>query len=69
MYAPRRILCVPDNAWSLAMISIEIVVRSSESEKLSSCVMIMSENVDVDEELILTVLLAELDALVILSAI
>jgi len=40
---------VPDNACSLAMISTEIVVLS-ESDILFSCVMIMSENVDVDEE-------------------
>ena len=35
VYAPRRTLCVPDNACSLAIISTEIVVLS-ESEKLFS---------------------------------
>ena len=34
VYAPRRILCVPDNAYSLAVTSTEIVVGTSESEKL-----------------------------------
>ena len=46
---PRSTLCVPDNACSLAIISTVMVVLS-ESEKLFSCVMIMSENVDVEEE-------------------
>jgi hypothetical protein len=50
VYAPRRTLCVPDNACSLAMTSIEMVVGTSESEKLfNSGLMIMSENVDVEE--------------------
>ena len=53
VYAPRRTLCVPDNACSLTMISTVIVV-SSESEKLFSCVIIMSENVDVEEDFTLT---------------
>ena len=53
VYAPRRTLCVPDNAYSLAIISTEIVVLS-ESEKLFSCVMIISENVDAEEEFTLT---------------
>ena len=42
------------------MISIVMVVLS-ESEKLFSCVIVMSENVDVDDEFTLTVLLTELD--------
>jgi len=50
VYAPRRTLCVPDNAYSLAVISTEIVVGASDSEKLfNSGVIIMSENVDVEE--------------------
>ena len=50
VYAPRRTLCVPDNACSLKVISIKIVVGSSESEKLfDSGLIIMSENVDVVE--------------------
>ena len=53
VYAPRRTLCVPDNACSLAMISTVMVVLS-ESEKLFSCVMTISENVDVEEEFTLT---------------
>ena len=53
VYAPRSTLCVPDNAYSLAMISTVIDV-SLESEKLSSCVIIISENVDVEEEFTLT---------------
>ena len=53
VYAPRRTLCVPDNACSPTIISTEIVVLS-ESEKLFSCVMIISENVDVEEEFTLT---------------
>ena len=44
VYAPRRTLCVPDNAYSLAIISTEIVVLS-QSEKLFSGSMILSENV------------------------
>ena len=63
VYAPRSTLCVPDNACSLAMISTEMVVLS-ESEKSFSCVIIISENVDVEEEFMLTVLLDELDTLV-----
>ena len=47
--APRSILCVPDNACSLAIISTVMIVLSV-SEKLSLCVMIISENVDVEEE-------------------
>ena len=51
VYTPRRILCVPDNAYSLAVTSTEIVVGTSEGEKLfNSGLMIMSENVDVEEE-------------------
>ena len=53
VYAPRSTLCVPDNACSLAMISTVTDV-SLESEKLSSCVIITSENVDVEEEFTLT---------------
>jgi hypothetical protein len=50
VYAPRRILCVPDNAYSLAVTSTEIVVGTSEGEKLfNSGVIIMSENVAVVE--------------------
>ena len=50
VYAPRRTLCVPDNACSFAMTSIEIVVGMSEGEKLfNSGLMIISENVDVKE--------------------
>ena len=46
VYAPRRTLCVPDNACSLAVTSTEIVVGVSEGEKLfNSGVIIMSENV------------------------
>ena len=63
VYAPRRTLCVPDNACSLAMISTEIVVLS-ESEKLFSCVMIMSENVDVNEEFTLASYMLALPVLV-----
>jgi len=68
VYAPRRTLCVPDNAYSLAVISTVIVVPESESRKLFSCVMIMSENVDVEEEFTLASI-ALLDLLVILSMI
>ena len=50
VYAPRRIFCVPDNAYSLAVTSTEIVVGTSESEKLFNAgLMVMSENVDVEE--------------------
>ena len=62
MYAPRSTLCVPDNACSLAMISTVIVV-SSESEKLFSCVMVISENVDVEAEFTLTSNASENDVL------
>ena len=48
MYAPRRTLCSPDNAYSLAVISIEMVVGTSDGEKLfSSGLMTRSENTDV----------------------
>ena len=51
VYAPRRTLCVPDNACSLAMTSIEMVVGISDGEKLfNSGLMVRSENVDVKEE-------------------
>jgi len=50
VYAPRRTLCVPDNACSLTLICTEIVVEVSDSEKLfNSGLMIISENVDVEE--------------------
>ena len=50
VYAPRRILCVPDNAYSLAVTSTEIVVGTSVGEKLFNVgLIIMSENVDVEE--------------------
>ena len=60
------------NACSLAMTSIEMVVGISESEKLfNSCLMIMSENVDVEEEFTLAsiVLPNQLDVLVTWSVI
>ena len=68
VYAPRRTLCVPDNACSLAMISTVMVVLS-ESEKLFSCVMIISENVDVEEEFTLTSNVSENKVLVTSSVI
>ena len=50
VYAPRRTLCVPDNAYSLVVTSTEIVVTWSESEKLFNAGLIaMSENIDVEE--------------------
>ena len=50
MYAPRRTLCVPDNACSLAVISTEIVIGPSDKEKsFNSGLIIISENVDVVE--------------------
>ena len=46
VYAPRRTLCVPDNAYSLAVTSTEIVVGTSENEKLfNSGLIVMSKNV------------------------
>ena len=62
VYAPRSTLCVPDNACSLAMISTVTDV-SLESEKLSSCVIITSENVDVEDEFTLTSNVFETNAL------
>ena len=58
---------MPDNACSLAMISTVMMFPLSESEKLFSCVMIQSENIDAVDEFTLTsiVLSSELDALVI----
>ena len=48
VYAPRRTLCIPDNAYSLAVTSTEIVIGTSEGEKLfNSGLIVMSENVDV----------------------
>ena len=49
VYAPRRTLCVPDNACSLAVTSTEIVVTSEKSgspnQKLfNSGLMVISEN-------------------------
>ena len=50
VYAPRSILCVPDNAYSLAVTSIKIVVGTSEGGKLFNVgLIVMSENVDVEE--------------------
>ena len=66
MYRPRSTLCVPDNACSLAMISTVMVVLS-ESKTLFSCVMIMSENVDVEEEFTLASIVSESEVLSISS--
>ena len=63
VYAPRSTLCVPDNACSLAIIST-VMVASSESEKLFSCVIIISENVDVEEEFTVASMVSEDNALI-----
>ena len=50
VYAPRSTLCIPDNAYSLAVTSTEIVVGTSVGEKLFNVgLIIMSETVDVEE--------------------
>ena len=52
VYPPRRTLCVPDNAYSLAVTSTEIVVGTSEGEKLfNSGLMIMMAKPLTDEEI------------------
>ena len=62
VYAPRRTLCVPDNACSLAIIST-VMIDLSMSEKFFSCVIIISENVDVEEEFTLASNVFETNAL------
>ena len=51
VYAPKRTLCVPVNACSLAVISTEMDIGSSDKEKSVRIGLItISENVDVTEE-------------------
>ena len=55
LYAPRRTLCVPDNALSLAVICIEIVFEPSErSSSFGSYAITISENRDVVDEFTVT---------------